>query len=129
MISRTNTVNLSNMPATSEYVVSNLPSGFDPSLNGLIGPLKDEGDNWQVTKFQSSPLMSTYIVAWANGPFKYLETSVDLPVSQKTIPLRIYGLLGPSIFSAYAYRLFSHCRQYTSNPVCSRCDKDRPSHL
>jgi len=36
--------------------------------------------------------MSTYIVAFASGPFEYIESTVTLPISNTTIPLRVYGL-------------------------------------
>jgi hypothetical protein len=35
--------------------------------------------------------MSTYIVAFANGQFEYLESSYTSPLSGTTRPLRIYG--------------------------------------
>lgn len=35
--------------------------------------------------------MSSYIVAWANGPFSHLESSYTSPISGKTRPLRIYA--------------------------------------
>ena len=37
--------------------------------------------------------MSTYLVAYANGVFKHLESSYTSPLSGKTRPLRIYGTL------------------------------------
>jgi hypothetical protein len=37
--------------------------------------------------------MSTYLVAFANGHFEYLESSYTSPLSNKTRPLRIYGNL------------------------------------
>ncbi len=37
--------------------------------------------------------MSTYLVAYANGPFEYLESSYVSPLSGKERPLRIYGVL------------------------------------
>ncbi|KAH9477731.1 Aminopeptidase 2 [Psilocybe cubensis] len=74
MISRADTVSLSNMPALSEQ----------PILEGL------DAETWKITKFDTTPPMSTYIVALANGPFKFWEKSVVMPLSRKTIPLRIY---------------------------------------
>ena len=35
--------------------------------------------------------MSTYLVAYASGPFEYLESSYTSPLSGKVRPLRIYG--------------------------------------
>jgi aminopeptidase 2 len=35
--------------------------------------------------------VSTYLVAFANGPFEYLESSYKSPLSGKVRPLRIYG--------------------------------------
>ena len=49
-----------------------------------------EGDGWVATTFQKTPIMSTYLVAWANGDFRYLESSFTSPLSGKKIPLRIY---------------------------------------
>ena len=37
--------------------------------------------------------MSTYLVAYANGVFDYLESSYTSPLSGKTRPLRVYGKL------------------------------------
>ena len=39
--------------------------------------------------------MSTYLVAYANGIFEYLESSYTSPLSGKTRPLRVYGTFAP----------------------------------
>ncbi|KAI0693908.1 leucyl aminopeptidase [Cytidiella melzeri] len=94
LVSRAETVNLSNMPATSEEeytpsltdstdVVSWISSKFSELTTG-------EADKWKITKFQITPLMSTYTVTFANGPFVYLEDSYTSPLSGKVLPLRIY---------------------------------------
>lgn len=83
------------MPATSE-------EEFTPSLkesSGVVtwlsskfsGLTTGEGDKWKVTQFEKTPPMSTYIVAFANGPFVHLEDSYQSPLSGKTRPLRIYA--------------------------------------
>ncbi|KAF8985615.1 leucyl aminopeptidase [Cyathus striatus] len=89
LISRTSTTSLSNMPAISETTYS---QGYDTSdeLLPLISGLPENGQ-WKITKFETTPPMSTYIVAYANGEFAYLEKSVVLPLSGKTVPLRIYA--------------------------------------
>lgn len=51
-----------------------------------------DGQSWKITKFQTTPLVSTYLVAWANGEFKKLETTFESKLSKKTIPLTIYGM-------------------------------------
>ncbi|PPQ87694.1 hypothetical protein CVT25_011461 [Psilocybe cyanescens] len=87
MISRTDTVNLSNMSVLlEEPIVEN--TSISPDIADIIASIRNE--NWKITKFTTSPPMSTYIVAIANGPFSFLETSVVMPVSGKTVPLRVY---------------------------------------
>lgn len=90
MISRADTVNLSNMPALSEEVYT--PSSDDSSdLASWLSQLSfADGEEWKITKFQATPPMSTYIVAFANGPFVYLEDSYTSPLSGKVRPLRVY---------------------------------------
>ncbi|KAJ7582802.1 leucyl aminopeptidase [Mycena floridula] len=87
MVSRSDTVNLSNMPATSEVTYD--PLSKDTDINKIFPSLVEEEDSWKITRFETTPHMSTYILAWACGPFKSLESSVVMP-SGKTIPLRIY---------------------------------------
>ena len=77
------------MPSVSE-------KDYDPSSSGdeaakYLSSFATSGDRWKITRFQTTPPMSSYIVAFANGPFEYLEKTVELPLSKKTIPLRIYG--------------------------------------
>ncbi|KAG6832426.1 hypothetical protein H0H87_001586 [Tephrocybe sp. NHM501043] len=90
LISRADTVNLSNMPATSEDVYT--PAAAKPNEHPDLAKLYSSlDDTWKITQFQSTPPMSTYIVAFANGHFEHLESSVKMPLSGKTIPLRIYA--------------------------------------
>ncbi|KAF5386726.1 hypothetical protein D9615_001832 [Tricholomella constricta] len=90
LISRADTVNLSNMPAISEEVYS--PAAAKPNEHPDLAKLFSSlDDTWKITQFQSTPPMSTYIVAFANGHFEYLEKSVSMPLSGKNLPLRIYA--------------------------------------
>ncbi|KII88967.1 hypothetical protein PLICRDRAFT_109758 [Plicaturopsis crispa FD-325 SS-3] len=94
MISRADTTNLSNMDVASE-------TAYDPDatsdadiqkfLPSLSADVKSSGDAWKITKFNTTPLMSSYIVAFANGHFEYLKSSYKSPISGKTRPLRIYA--------------------------------------
>ncbi|CAN3377110.1 hypothetical protein DIURU_003637 [Diutina rugosa] len=54
----------------------------------------EEGDD-KVVKFATSPVMSTYLVAWAFGEFDFIESHTkDLYVDNKPLPCRIYTTKG-----------------------------------
>jgi aminopeptidase 2 len=82
------------MPAISEEIYtsgSNVAAG-NADLADLFSLLSTTDDKWKITKFQTTPPMSSYIVAFANGHFEYLETSVVMPLNGNTLPMRIYGI-------------------------------------
>ncbi|KAJ6489207.1 peptidase family M1-domain-containing protein [Mycena vitilis] len=89
MISRSETVNISNMPAESEVVYNARSVTLDGNLAALMSRLSKDVQ-WKITKFQKTPPMSSYLVAFANGPFAHLETKIVMPLSGKTVPLRVY---------------------------------------
>ena len=62
-------------------------------FSALTTPNMSSPDKWKITRFETTPPMSSYIVAFANGHFEYLESSYTSPLSGKTRPLRIYGTL------------------------------------
>ncbi|KAF7360192.1 Aminopeptidase 1 [Mycena venus] len=95
LIGRLHTVNLSNMPSYSEEPCD--PSEeFDHVFHDQFP--EDEGENndedvgfeWKITRFETTPVMSTYLVAYANGEFQHLESTFSSPLSGRTVPLRIY---------------------------------------
>ncbi|KAH7889759.1 peptidase family M1-domain-containing protein [Phlebopus sp. FC_14] len=94
MISRAGSVNLSNMPIISEEPVEPTAiTGDGTPLAKLFSSLSIEEqakDKWKITKFMTTPPMSTYLVAYANGHFAYLESSYKSPLSGKSRPLRVY---------------------------------------
>ncbi|KAF8841202.1 hypothetical protein BDN67DRAFT_902084 [Paxillus ammoniavirescens] len=99
MISRADTVNLSNMSVASEMVYkAEADKTDDIALATLFSSLSAEEhaeDQWKITRFNTTPLMSTYLVAYANGHFAHLETTPDainqaqyaLEVKAKVLPL------------------------------------------
>ncbi|KAJ7207877.1 leucyl aminopeptidase [Mycena pura] len=89
MVSRAGTVNLSNMHSISEMAFDPV-SALDADLASLALTLPSDSQ-WKITKFEKTPPMSSYIVAFANGPFAYLEKIVVMPLSGRSIPLRIYA--------------------------------------
>ncbi|KAJ7031993.1 leucyl aminopeptidase [Mycena alexandri] len=92
LVGRSDTVNLSNMPAYSEE-----PCDPSQEFDHLFQFPEDEGEDddnagfaWKITRFEPTPVMSTYLVAFANGEFRHLESSFCSPLSGRTVPLRIY---------------------------------------
>lgn len=57
MISRANTVNLSNMPVKSEKVYSTGTNSSDDSLASSLAALRigEVNDQWKITSFEKSP--------------------------------------------------------------------------
>lgn len=107
MISRADTVNLSNMSITSEEIFEPKTTKVeDPSLEALFSALTTQDSTeaqWKISKFQTTPPMSTYLVAYANGRFAYLESSYKSPLSGKIRPLRIYST--PDVIHQAQYAL------------------------
>ncbi|KAL1704750.1 hypothetical protein EV121DRAFT_205123 [Schizophyllum commune] len=92
MIGREGTMSLGNMDIVKEASQEQAQdlSVQDPELAALLERSCSSG-TWTITRFATTPPMSTYIVAWANGEFEYRETRVALPVSGQEVPLRIYA--------------------------------------
>ncbi|WVO17857.1 hypothetical protein L204_105555 [Cryptococcus depauperatus] len=109
MISRNGNTDLSNMPAVS---TKPWKASFNASIDNVfsesyeLGSLlnrsnsfaKTEGKSesgevgeWQITKFETSPLMSTYLVAFASGDFVHLDSEHKSKLTNKTVPLRIFA--------------------------------------
>ncbi|TBU53789.1 hypothetical protein BD310DRAFT_937381 [Dichomitus squalens] len=91
MISRKDTVNISNMPVAHEEVYTpqlevEEGSWIANTFASLLHP-----SDWKITTFETTPPMSSYIIAYANGPFEYIESSYKSTLSGKVRPLRFYG--------------------------------------
>lgn len=89
MVSRKGLTNLSNMPAIEEKDWT----GSIELKGNVIGERLSvsSSEDWIVTKFQTTPLISSYLVAWANGEFAHLDSEYRSPLSGRTVPLRIYA--------------------------------------
>ncbi|KAA1467278.1 leucyl aminopeptidase [Dentipellis sp. KUC8613] len=85
LVSKAGLVGLSNMPEIAN--ASSEPTDFADAP--LYAGVK-EGE-WSVARFETTPPMSSYLLAWAVGPFTYLESSYKSPISGKVRPLRIYA--------------------------------------
>lgn len=129
LVGRKGLVSLGNMPVESEGEWRGEKGvGFGDEVLGkeLDGC---EGD-WTVTVFEKTPLVcpvlafsypvtfmlitqtssqvSSYLVAFAHGPFAHLSSEYTSPLTQKTIPLKIYAtpdLIGQAQFALDVKRL------------------------
>lgn len=88
LISPVGTVNLSNMSALYEEPVE---EGIDTcaELKDILASTRNE--EREITKFDTSPPMSSYVVVFASEPFVFIESLVTMHLSGRTIPL-IYVL-------------------------------------
>ncbi|KAJ6537805.1 leucyl aminopeptidase [Mycena capillaripes] len=95
LISRAGTVNLGNMPASFE-------GPYDPAQDPLEPSFTPGGAaEWIITRFETTPKMSTYIVSYANGSFMHVESAFTSPLTGKVRPVSIYAtpdLIGQAQF-------------------------------
>lgn len=76
-------------------VLGNMPVLHETASNGL-----------KTVTFQTSPVMSTYLVAWAMGDFEYIESQTDLAyLHGKPLPVRIYTTKGYAKDAQFALEL------------------------
>jgi aminopeptidase 2 len=82
MISRADTVNLSNMPVVEETEYRGGAPGNDPSLDKLLSSLsvedKDPAEKWKVTKFETTPLVCAYFIALVFPAYHFVRLDVDV---------------------------------------------------
>jgi aminopeptidase N len=55
---------------------------------------KSSKDGWKVVSFERSPIMSTYLYAWAFGDFEYVEDFTKRKYNGKSLPVRVYTTKG-----------------------------------
>ncbi|KAL2070703.1 hypothetical protein VTL71DRAFT_13729 [Oculimacula yallundae] len=55
---------------------------------------KKTRDGYKVVSFEKSPVMSTYLLAWAIGDFEYIEDFTKRKYNGKHLPVRIYTTRG-----------------------------------
>lgn len=96
LISRKDLVSISNTPVANTFSSDGIiPSVEEFCISGLMGKSwhnhGDDTEEWTVTQFATTPKMSMYLLAYATGDFKYLESSF-ISLSGETIPVRFYAL-------------------------------------
>lgn len=117
MIHRKENTALSNMPVEKETSVSHadienllktadlgVPAAYQSTQANEAAPAgKTEGkteikstadeasDDWVLTEFGKTPKLSTYLIAWAEGPFKKLSSSFTSAKSGREIAVNVYA--------------------------------------
>lgn len=76
---------LSNTPVLSSKVLD------DGKKKGAV-----EASGLKLVKFQKTPIMSTYLLAWIVGKLDYVESFTERSYSGKKLPVRVYTAEGES---------------------------------
>lgn len=74
------TFNLSIQVPKGLLAISNMP---------VLSLEQDDSESTTSFRFQQTPIMSTYLLAWSIGGFEYLESSIPRMYSSESIPVRI----------------------------------------
>lgn len=83
----------------------NLKASFDFEIeipDGLVAlsnmpekeTRKGKKDGHKIVSFERSPVMSTYLLAWAFGDFEYVEDFTRRKYNGKSLPVRVYTTKG-----------------------------------
>ncbi|GAA95801.1 uncharacterized protein L969DRAFT_94837 [Mixia osmundae IAM 14324] len=88
LIHRKGTVALGNMNAINEIASDGSVTFLQSGSPAEKGP--ETKSEWLRTSFAKTPKMSTYLVAYANGEFVHLESAFTSPLTNKSVPMRIY---------------------------------------
>lgn len=68
-----------------QVAVSNMPVR-------AVGPSRRDG--WHVVSFETTPVMSTYLLAWAFGDFGHVEALTERRYKGRRLPVRVYATRG-----------------------------------
>ena len=82
-----------NLKATFDFAIE-IPDDQVALSNMPVKETKPSGPNKKLVAFERSPVMSTYLLAWAVGDFEYVEAFTDRKYNGKEIPVRVYTTRG-----------------------------------
>ncbi|KAK0648335.1 peptidase family M1-domain-containing protein [Cercophora newfieldiana] len=82
-----------NLKATFDFTIE-IPSDQVALSNMPVKQTQDVGSDKTLVSFERSPVMSTYLLAWAVGDFEYVEAFTDRKYDGKNIPVRVYTTRG-----------------------------------
>ena len=58
--------------------------------------IKTSKNGFKTVSFERTPIMSTYLLAWAVGDFEYIEDFTKRTYNGKHLPVRVYTTKGAS---------------------------------
>lgn len=82
-----------NIKATFDFEIE-VPTDQVALSNMPVKETKPTKEGWHMVSFETSPRMSSYLLAWAVGDFEYLEKLTDRRYNGKQIPVRVYTTRG-----------------------------------
>lgn len=90
-----------NLKATFDVEIE-LPDDQVALSNMPEKSVKKTKDGLQVVTFERTPIMSTYLLAWAVGDFEYVEEFTERKYDGKSLPVRVYTTKGLKEQARYA---------------------------
>lgn len=82
-----------NLKATFDFEIE-IPDDQVALSNMPVKETKPTKEGWNMVSFETSPIMSSYLLAWAVGDFEYVEAFTDRRYNGKQIPVRVYTTRG-----------------------------------
>ncbi|KAL7931725.1 peptidase family M1 domain-containing protein [Trichoderma chlorosporum] len=82
-----------NLKATYDLEIE-IPADQVALSNMPVKETKPTKEGLQLVSFETTPVMSTYLLAWAIGDFEYIEKLTDRKYNGKQIPVRVYTTRG-----------------------------------
>lgn len=77
--------------ASSSSSSSDAAVGKTEGKTEISSSASEASDNWRLTEFAITPKLSTYLIAWAEGPFKKLSSSFKSPKSGREVAVNVYA--------------------------------------
>jgi aminopeptidase N len=82
-----------NLKATFDFAIE-IPDDQVALSNMPEKETKPLGGGKKLVSFERSPVMSTYLLAWAVGDFEYVEAFTDREYNGRKLPVRVYTTRG-----------------------------------
>lgn len=82
-----------NLKATFDFSIE-IPNDQVALSNMPVKSTTPTVEGKQLVAFERTPIMSTYLLAWAVGDFEYIESFTDRRYNGKQLPVRVYTTRG-----------------------------------